>query len=96
MNSYSFSLVLSGVGEITPEFADALFAGLDGEIELNQRDSVIFLEVETRSTTLQNAITDAIRQVERANVGVRVVRVETHAANVIAKINADLLGVGIG
>jgi hypothetical protein len=34
-----------------------------------------------------------IRQVEQVNVGVRVLRVESEVANVIAKINADLLGV---
>jgi hypothetical protein len=34
-----------------------------------------------------------MEQVEQAGVGVRVVRVESEAANVIAKINADLLGV---
>ncbi|MEX0701541.1 MAG: hypothetical protein WD069_05535 [Planctomycetales bacterium] len=38
-------------------------------------------------------MTSAIHEVEGAGLGVRVIRVESDAANVIAKINADLLGV---
>jgi hypothetical protein len=36
----------------------------------------------------------AIREIEGAEAGVRVVRVESDDANTIAKINAELLGVG--
>ena len=54
------------------------------------------MEFERKAATLRDAITTAIREVEQAGVGVRVVRVESEAANVIAKINADLLGVTSG
>jgi hypothetical protein len=64
----------------------------NGEIELSLRDGVPFVEFARPSPSLQAAITTAIRDVEDAYVGVRVVRVESDAANVIAKINADLLG----
>jgi hypothetical protein len=60
---------------------------------LNQRDGVIFLKVARTAASLRKAITATIREVENADVGVRVVRVESETANVIAKINADLLGV---
>ena len=40
------------------------------------------------SATLDKAIKIAIREVEQAELGVRVARVESEAANVIAKINA--------
>jgi len=93
MKTHKFNLVLSGVAEITPELADALYVATKGDIELNLRDGVAFLEFERSAATLQEAITSAIRQVEGADVGVRVVRVESESANVIAKINADLLGV---
>jgi hypothetical protein len=93
MKTHAFTLILSGVSEITPELADALFTAMEGEIELNLRDGVAFLECERTAPTLRDAITASIREVERATVGVRVVRVESEAANVIAKINADLLGV---
>jgi regulator of protease activity HflC (stomatin/prohibitin superfamily) len=92
MKTQTFTLILSGVAEITPELADALYAATHGDIELNQRDGVVFLEVERKAATLREAITAAIREVETADVGARVVRVESEAANVIAKINADLLG----
>jgi hypothetical protein len=93
MKTYTFTLILSGVAEITPALADALYAATRGDIELNLRDGVAFVEFERTAATLREAITTAIREVEDAGVGVRVVRVESEAANVIAKINADLLGV---
>ena len=96
MTNHTFTVVLTGVAEITPELADALFAATKGDIELNMRNGVVFLEFERKAATLREAITSAIRQVERADIGVRVVRVESEAANVIAKINAELLGVATG
>jgi hypothetical protein len=93
MKTHTFTLVLSGVAEITSELADALYAATQGDIELSMRDGVAFVEVERKAASLHEAVLSAIREVEQANVGVRVVRVESEAANVIAKINADLLGV---
>jgi len=92
MKTHAFTLILSGVADITPELADALYESTHGDIELSQRDGVAFLEFERQAATLRDAVTTAIREVEGAGVGVRVVRVESEAANVIAKINADLLG----
>jgi hypothetical protein len=96
MKSRAFTLVLSGVAEITPELADALCEATQGDIELNMRGGVAFVEFERKADDLREAITTAIREVEEAAVGVRVVRVESETANVIAKINADLLGVASG
>ncbi len=96
MKNHTFTLILSGVAELTPELADALYGATQGDIELNLRDGVAFVEFERTAATLREAITAAIREVEEAKVGVRVVRVESEAANVIAKINADLLGVASG
>jgi hypothetical protein len=96
MKIHAFTLILSGVAEITPELADALFAATQGDIELNLREGVAFAEFERTAATLREAILAAIREVEEAEVGVRVVRVESEAANAVAKINADLLGVVSG
>ena len=96
MKIHTFTLVLSGVAEITPELADALYSATQGDIELDLRHGVAFLEFERTAPTLREAILSAIREVERADVGVRVLRVESKGANVIAKINADLLGVASG
>jgi len=94
MNNHQFTLVLSGVAEITPELADALFEATGGDIELSMRDEVAYVEFDREASSLQNAISLAIKQVEDAQCGVRVVRVESDAVNTIAKINAQLLGVG--
>jgi hypothetical protein len=96
MKTHTFTLIISGVAEITPELADALYSATDGDIELNQRDGVLFVEFERKATTLRKAVTTAIREVEGTEMGVRVVRVESETANVIAKINADLLGAATG
>ena len=92
MKTHTFTLILAGIAEITPELANALYSATQGDIELNSRDGVAFLEFERTAPSLRKAVTSAIREVEGANVGVRVVRVESETANVIAKINADLLG----
>ena len=94
MSTYQFTLILSGVEEITPSLADALYAATGGDIELNMRNNVAFAEFDRQVKTLHEAVISAISQVENADVGVRVVRVESDVANTIARINADLLGVG--
>ncbi len=96
MENYQFTLILSGVAEITPELADALYAATGGDIELNRCNDVTFLEFDRDADSLEDAVHSAITQVEGADVGVRVTRVESAAANTIAKINADLLGIGSG
>ncbi len=96
MKNYQFTLILSGVTEITPELADALYTATGGDIEFNMRNEVAYLEFDREAGSLDTAVHSAITQVESAEVGVRVVRVESAAANTIAKINADLLGVGSG
>jgi hypothetical protein len=96
VHSHEFTLVLSGVSELTPELADALYEATGGDIECNMRDAVVFLEFDRAASTLHDAINSAIRDVERAHDGIRVVRVESDAANTIAKINAALLGAASG
>jgi hypothetical protein len=91
--NHHFTLILSGVSEISSELADALYSATGGDIEFNMRDGVAFLEFDRTAASLRDAVTSAIAQVEGAGVGVRVVRVESDDANTIAKINADLLGV---
>jgi len=93
MSSQQFTLILAGVSEITPELANALYEATGGDIELNMREGVAFLEFDRAAPSLRDAVRSAIAQVEGAGLGIRVVRVESEAANVIAKINADLLGV---
>jgi hypothetical protein len=91
-----FTLILSGVSEITPELADALYEATHGDVEFNLRDEIAFLEFERAAAAQRDAITTAIQEVEGAGVGVRVVRVESKAANTIARIHAELLGAARG
>ncbi len=92
MKRHKFTLILSGVSELTPALADALYEATRGDIECNMRNGVPFLEFDRVAPTLREAITSAIRDVEATALGVRVIRVESEAANVIAQINAGLLG----
>lgn len=87
---HEFTLILSGISELTQEFTDALHkAGFDDAL-VGMSDAVPYIDVNHReSDSLEGAIRDAIRDVEKA--GFRVVRVESDAANVISKINTDLL-----
>ena len=91
MKNYRFTLILSGIAKISPELADAIYEATGGDIEFNMRDGVAFLDFDRSSTSLHDAITSAISQVEGAGIGARVVRVESQDANTIAKINASLL-----
>jgi hypothetical protein len=93
MKEHRFTLILSGPTSLEPDLANALYEATRGDIELNMRDGIAFLEFHRKARNLQEAIISAIKDVDQANVGVRVVRVESEAANTIAKINADLLGI---
>jgi hypothetical protein len=77
MKKHRFTLILSGVSELTPELANTLYEATDGDIEFNVRSGVAFLEFERQARTLRDAITSAIQDVEGAGIGVRVVRVES-------------------
>lgn len=89
---HKFTLILSGVSEITPALADTLYEATGGDIEFNLREGVAYLDFTRATPNLRDAVTSAIQEVENAAGGIRVVRVESEAANTIAKINADLLG----
>jgi len=91
MKTYQFTMVLSGVAELTPSLADALYDATNGDIECNMRDGIAFLECARKGKSMREAILALIAEVESAGVGARVVRVESEAASTIARINADLL-----
>jgi hypothetical protein len=92
MKTHHFMLILSGVAEITSELADALYEATKDDIEFEMRSGIASLEFVRAAPSLRDAILSAIRDVEEADLGIRVVRVESEAANTIAKINAELLG----
>ena len=55
------------------------------------RQGIVRLDVERAASSLQEAIRSAIEDVEGADLGVRVLRVESDTANTIARLNAGLL-----
>ena len=73
---YDFSLILSGVTELTDDQAEALFeAGCD-----DATPSVIYgrvwLEFSRAATSYKDAVLSAIRDVRRANIGADVERID--------------------
>jgi hypothetical protein len=90
MMKHEFTLILSGITELTPDVTDAIYeAGFDDSL-VGMMDGVPYIDVNHReSDSLEGTIRGAIRDVERA--GFRVVRVESDSANVITRINAGLL-----
>ena len=76
MRSYDFKLVLAGVSHVTDDQGDALFeAGCDDGTILS-RDGEVFVRVSRESESLEQAISSAAADVERA--GFRVENVEVH------------------
>jgi hypothetical protein len=72
MQRHKFSLVLSGVSELTSDLADALFEATHGEIELNMRDGAAFVEVERAAGSQRDAISTAIDDIERVGIEARI------------------------
>ena len=74
--TYTFTLIVSGVRELTDEVCNALFeAGCDDALP-GSSDGVVFLDFTREASSIQDAVLSAIRDVERAGVGARVVRLE--------------------
>jgi hypothetical protein len=87
---HEFTLILSGIGELTPEVTDTLYeAGFDDAL-VGMVKGVTYIDINHReSDSLEDTIRQAIRDVEKA--GYRVIRVESDTANAITRINTDLL-----
>jgi len=76
MAKYDFSLVLDGVSELTEELMEALYESgcTDGTVSKQYGHIVVTFSREAHS--LKDAVLSAIRDVEQAKVGARVVRVD--------------------
>ena len=87
---HEFTLILSGISELTPEVTDTLYeAGFDDAL-VGMVNGVPYIDINHReSDSLEDTIRQAIRDVKKA--GYRVIRVESDTANAITRINTDLL-----
>jgi hypothetical protein len=75
--TYSFTLILAGVTEITVEMADALFeAGCD-DATPGSCEGIVSVDFDREADSLGDAIGSAVKNVERA--GYAVARVEVDA-----------------
>jgi hypothetical protein len=96
MTRHKFRLLLSGLTTLSSGLANTLHEATAGEIEFEMHNGIASLEFVRAAPSLREAILSAIRDVEEADLGIRVVRVESEAANTTAKINAELLGTTSG
>lgn len=88
--TYGFSLLLSGVQEITCELEDALYGGACDDALLSQVGGHIYLDFDRESDSWSSAIISAIKDVENCGQGLTVVRVLTPGEETIRNINALL------
>lgn len=79
-NTYTFTLVLAGVDELTPEMADALFeAGCDDSTPASC-DGVVHVHFDREAESLGDAIGSAVKDVVRAGFAVARVDVDVEPA----------------
>ena len=87
---HEFTLVLDGISELTPEIFDALFeAGCD-DATISSRDGVVSLDFGRIAATMKDAIISAIRDVQKANIGARVLRVEGYELDSTQEIDGEV------
>jgi hypothetical protein len=84
--TYPFTLILSGVSELTDELQDALFESGCDDALLGTRDGVVYLDFDREASSFREAVLSAIADVERAGVGARVVRVEPDELVTMAEV----------
>ena len=74
--AFEFTLVLSGVRELTREVLDALYeAGCDDAL-IGMRDGVAYADFCREADSFPRAVASATRSVEAAGVGAKVEHVE--------------------
>lgn len=74
-NLYQFTLILDGVDDKTPGIEDALFeAGCDDGL-INYKNGTVYLDFDRESENFERAIISAIKDIESANIGAKIVSV---------------------
>lgn len=74
--THQFSLIYSGTSELTEELENALFEAGCADALLGIQEGKVFLDFRRNAPSFQIALTSAIMDVERAGVGLELVRVE--------------------
>lgn len=90
MNTFEFTLVLSGFSELTDDALNTLYdAGCDDGLVCLAKDGTPFIEFDREASDLRSAIRSAIDDVRKTPY--QVVKVETPASAIVATINSELL-----
>ena len=76
MKTYTFTLVLSGFTELREDVEDCLFESGCDDALLSFRDGVPYIDFDREAKSIREAILSAINNVEGADIGARVIRVE--------------------
>lgn len=80
MNTYDFTLVLSGPTELTDDLADSLFAAGCDDATPSSSEGVVSLDFGRESSDLESAIRSAIANVSSAGYVVSRVEIDAEAA----------------
>ncbi|HEY5312569.1 MAG TPA: hypothetical protein VIK18_08615 [Pirellulales bacterium] len=95
VDTYSFTLLLSGLDQITDEVERAVYsAGCDDAL-LGTTDGQAFLNFDRQARSMVEAIQSAIKDVERSGIGIKVTQVvppgdrEIQLFNALLKLRAD-------
>jgi MoaA/NifB/PqqE/SkfB family radical SAM enzyme len=73
---HEFTLIIDGIPDLTPAVMDALFeAGCD-DATVSRQGGTIAMDFVRPAPSRRDAIIGAIRDVEKAGIGARVLRVE--------------------
>jgi hypothetical protein len=73
---HEFTLIIDGIPDLDPAIMNALFeAGCD-DATVSRQGGRISMDFVRAASTLRDALASAIRDVQKADIGARVVRVE--------------------
>ena len=73
---HRFSLIFSGPSELTQKLEDPLYEAGCSDALLGIQDGAVFLDFNREAPSFRIALTSAIADVERAGVGLELIRVE--------------------
>jgi hypothetical protein len=76
---FDFTLILSGVEDLTAEFCNALYTAGCDDATPGMRQGTVFLDFTREAESFATAVASAIKDAERSRIGVRVTGVEPHA-----------------
>jgi hypothetical protein len=80
MTTFSFTLILAGVDVMTPEMADALYESGCDDALVGSSAGVVMVDFDREAENLGDAISSAVKAVEKAGYKVARVEVEQDAA----------------